>query len=91
MELILLIGALIVAWLLFTGLVNILKTTAKTALTVALVFIKNIAVSGKLSGFSPERKATRRIYSPWSLPDDRLTSISGCYVVSPLQGICLEP
>lgn len=39
MELILLIGALIVAWLLFTGLVNIVKTTAKTAFTITLVFI----------------------------------------------------
>lgn len=46
MELILLIGALIVAWLLFTGLVNILKTTVKTALTVALVFMALYLVWG---------------------------------------------
>lgn len=46
MELILLIGAFVVAWLLFTGLVNILKTTVKTAFIVALVFLAFYLVWG---------------------------------------------
>ncbi|MEA5421278.1 hypothetical protein VB712_18800 [Spirulina sp. CCNP1310] len=50
MELILLIGALIVAWLLFTGLVNIVKTTVKTAFTIALVFLALYLIWGVNAG-----------------------------------------
>jgi hypothetical protein len=39
MQLILLVAAIAVSWLLFTALVKILKTTVSTALMVAAVFL----------------------------------------------------
>jgi len=36
---ILLIGAIVVAWLVFTGLLNILKTTVTTAITIAAIVL----------------------------------------------------
>ena len=39
MEVILLIAALVVAWLVFTALVRIIKTTVKTAFSVAAIIL----------------------------------------------------
>lgn len=39
MNWILLIGAIVVAWLVFTGLLNILKTTVTTAITIAAIVL----------------------------------------------------
>ncbi|MCT7948560.1 hypothetical protein NG798_02030 [Ancylothrix sp. C2] len=39
LELITIIAALIVSWLVFTALVSLLKTTLKTAFTVALIVL----------------------------------------------------
>lgn len=38
-EIITIIAALIISWLVFTGLVSLLKTTLKTAFTVALIVL----------------------------------------------------
>ncbi|MFZ4665709.1 MAG: hypothetical protein ACOYME_04735 [Prochlorotrichaceae cyanobacterium] len=39
MNWILIIGAIVVAWLVFTGLLNILKTTVTTAITIAAIVL----------------------------------------------------
>ena len=39
MNWILLIGAIVVAWLVFTGLLNIHKTTVTTAITIAAIVL----------------------------------------------------
>ncbi len=39
MNLILLVGAILVAWLVFTWLINVVKTTVMTAVTIATIIL----------------------------------------------------
>ncbi len=62
MELILLLGALIVAWLVFTWLVKIVKTSVKTALAIAVV----VLVLQLVFGIDPRElwEAIQNLFSP---------------------------
>jgi hypothetical protein len=69
LEAIALIAAIIVSWLVFTALVRVLKTTLKTAFTIAAI----VLVLQLLFGIGPERIWQQIV----KLPESVLNLVNG--------------